>query len=163
MVQASQGGLFVTKRSMAVPDCRAPTSTSMRFFGMDLDRTSPSGTHCSATARKLLPADGNDLLEAGERAAADEPCEHRHNSPIGSIGDHRGHRMRTEPDAPDASTTVYRAGVAGSVGNIALTNPPLTADQRSSRSMAEGAPRRLIGYGRRRCSPGETPRLSTMR
>jgi hypothetical protein len=29
----------------------------MRFFGMDLDRTSPSGTHCSATARKLLPAD----------------------------------------------------------------------------------------------------------
>jgi hypothetical protein len=57
MVQASQGGLFVTKRSMAVPDCRAPTSTSMRFFGMDLDRTSPSGTHCSATARKLLPAD----------------------------------------------------------------------------------------------------------
>jgi hypothetical protein len=27
------------------------------LFGMDLDRTSPSGTHCSATARKLLPAD----------------------------------------------------------------------------------------------------------
>jgi hypothetical protein len=24
------------------------------LFGMDLDRTSPSGTHCSATARQLL-------------------------------------------------------------------------------------------------------------
>jgi hypothetical protein len=97
---ASRGDCSSPNGVWPLPDCRAPTSTFHALLH-GIDRTSPNGTHCSATARKLR--------------------KHR---------DYREHRIRIEldaPDVPDASTTVYQAGVASSVENVALTNPPLTA------------------------------------